>query len=121
GTRGGQDPLSPSAAAAAAVPSAPVVIEWRCSPQFQNTSLYPVRDFFERMLGLGRSELPAARFDRLVRYLDQFDLGRADTVPLFAALLSLAPDDRFPPLGLAPVREREELFRALPEWLPPRA
>ncbi len=38
-------------------------------------------------------------------------------MPLFATLLSLAPDERFPPLGLPPVREREETFRALVDWL----
>ena len=38
-------------------------------------------------------------------------------MPLFASLLSLPLDDRFPPLGLSPVREREETFRAIREWL----
>jgi serine/threonine protein kinase/predicted ATPase len=95
----------------------PPVIEWRCSPQYQNSSLYPVGDFFERFLGFGRAEAPASRFDRLVRHLREYGLARPDTVPLFASLLSLSPDDRFAPLGLSPIREREETFRALGEWV----
>ncbi len=38
-------------------------------------------------------------------------------MPLFASLLSLPTDERFPPLGLPPIREREETFRAFVEWL----
>ena len=88
-----------------------------CSPRFQNTSLYSVGDFFERFLGFGRDLAPASRFDRLVRHLSEYDLASPDIVPLFASLLSLPLDDRFPPLGLSPVREREETFRAIREWL----
>jgi class 3 adenylate cyclase/predicted ATPase len=104
----------------AAIPPTPLdlpVVEWRCSPHFQHTSLYPACDFFERFLGFGREEVPASRFDRLVRHLDQYGLAKSDIVPLFAAILSLPLDDRFPSLGLSPVREREETFRALREWL----
>jgi serine/threonine protein kinase/predicted ATPase len=93
------------------------VIEWRCSPHYQNTGLYPAIDFFERLLVFDRADDPAGRFRRLVRHLEEYDLARPDVVPLFAALLSLPADDRFPPLGLSPVREREETFRALREWL----
>ena len=93
------------------------VIEWRCSPQYQNSGLYPIGDFFERFLGFGRDLAPVDRFDRLVRHLKEYDLAEPDIVPLFASLLSLPPDDRFPPLGLSPARERDETFRALREWV----
>ena len=52
-----------------------------------------------------------------MRHLRDYDLARSELVPLFASLLSLPTDERFPPLGLSPVREREETFRALVEWL----
>jgi class 3 adenylate cyclase len=60
-----------------ASPDAPV-IEWRCSPHYQNTGLYPAGNFFERFLGFGRDDAPAARFDRLVRHLEKYDLARPD-------------------------------------------
>jgi class 3 adenylate cyclase/tetratricopeptide (TPR) repeat protein len=97
------------------------VIEWRCSPHFQNTGLYPAIDFYERALGSGREEPPQARFDRLVRRLEAYDLARPEIVPLWASLLSLPTTERFPPLALSPTRQREETFRAMVEWLHVRA
>jgi serine/threonine protein kinase/TolB-like protein/tetratricopeptide (TPR) repeat protein len=97
------------------------VIEWRCAPHFQNTGLYPAIDFYERALGFGREEPPPARFDRLLHRLEQYDLARPEVVPLWAALLSLPVPDRYPALSLSPVRQREETFRAMLEWLQVRA
>ena len=97
------------------------VIEWRCSPQYQNSGLYPAIDFFERALAFGREEAPAARFDRLLRRLEQYELDRPETVPLWAALLSIPATERFPPPSLTPARQREETFRAMLEWLHTRA
>jgi urea ABC transporter urea binding protein len=97
------------------------VIEWRCSPHFQNTALYPAIDFYERALGFGREEPPQARFDRLLDRLERYDLARPETVPLWAALLSLPSADRFAPLSLSPSRLREETFRTMLEWLHVRA
>ena len=93
------------------------VVEWRCSLRFRNTSLFPVSDYFSRFLNLDGDESTPARFDRLARHLDDFGLGRADVVALFAKLLFLPPDERYSAVGLTPVREREETFRAMRQWL----
>jgi predicted ATPase/class 3 adenylate cyclase len=97
------------------------VIEWRCSPHYQNTGLYPAIDFYERALGFGREEPPEARFDRLLQRLEEYNLARPESVALWAALLSLPTPERFPPLSLPPARQREETFRAMLEWLQLRA
>jgi serine/threonine protein kinase/predicted ATPase len=97
------------------------VIEWRCSPHYQNTGMYPAIEFYERALASGREDAPQARFDRLLHCLEQYDLARPETVPLWASLLSLPPPDRFPPLSLSPARQREETFRVMLEWLHTRA
>jgi class 3 adenylate cyclase/tetratricopeptide (TPR) repeat protein len=97
------------------------IIEWRCSPHYQNTGLFPAIDFYERDLGFDREQSPQGRFDRLLRCLEQYDLAWPETVPLWAGLLSLPTPDRFPPLALPPARQREETFRALLEWLHVRA
>ena len=97
------------------------VIEWRCAPHYQNTALYPAIEFFERALGFRLDETPEARFGRLLHRLEQYDLARLETVPLWASLLSLPCPDRFPPLSLSPARQREETFRTLLEWLHRRA
>src|SRR5262249_33129323 len=93
------------------------IIEWRCSPHFQNTALYPAIDFYERALGFGGEEAPEDRFDRLLKRLQEDGLARPEIVPLWASLLSLPVQEPFTPLSLPPVRQREETFRAMREWL----
>jgi serine/threonine protein kinase/tetratricopeptide (TPR) repeat protein len=97
------------------------VIEWRCSPHYQNTGLYPAIEFYERVLGFRPEEEPRVRFERLLQRLAQYELDRPEIVPLWAALLSLPTPLRFPPLSMAPARQREETFRLLLEWLHVRA
>ncbi|WP_206026255.1 SpoIIE family protein phosphatase [Roseimicrobium sp. ORNL1] len=96
---------------------APCIVEWRCAQQFQNTGLFPVTDQFARFLDFRSDESTTARFDRLARHLDDYGLGRPELVALFARLMLLPPDERYPVAGLTPVREREETFRALRQWL----
>ena len=97
------------------------VIEWRCSQLFQNTELHPVIDHLARLLNFDGEESTAARFDRLAKHLEDCGLGRSETVALFAKLLFLPQDERYPTTGLSPAREREETFRALHEWLRARS
>jgi predicted ATPase/energy-coupling factor transporter ATP-binding protein EcfA2 len=98
-------------------PYASPIIEWRCSDQFQSTELYTVTDYLQRLFDFGREESSTARFDRLAQYLEDCGLGRPEIVALFAKLLFLPADERFPAPGLTPVREREETFRAIRDWL----
>jgi serine phosphatase RsbU (regulator of sigma subunit)/predicted ATPase len=93
------------------------IIEWRCSQHFQNSELHPVSDYLDRFFGAGCDVSPTARFDRLAQHLEDYGLGRAEFVSLFAKLLFLPPDERYSVAGLAPAREREETFRALRQWL----
>jgi serine/threonine protein kinase/predicted ATPase len=97
------------------------VIEWRCSPHYQNTGLHPAIDFYERALGSRPEEPPQDRFDRLLSRVAKYGLDRPEIVPLWAALLSLPVPDRFPPLSLPPARQREETFQLMMEWLHVRA
>jgi serine/threonine protein kinase/tetratricopeptide (TPR) repeat protein len=97
------------------------VIEWRCSPHYQNTVLHPVIEFSEGALGFRPEEPPQDRIDRMLHRLEQYGLVRPETAPLWASLLSLPTPDRFPPLSLSPVRQREKTFRMLLEWLHTRA
>ena len=93
------------------------VVEWRCSQRFQNTGLFPVSDHLGRFLGFSSDDSTTARFDRLARHLDDYGLGQPDLVALFAKLLFLPPDERYPAAALSPVREREETFGAVRHWL----
>ncbi|MBV8587383.1 MAG: AAA family ATPase, partial [Verrucomicrobia bacterium] len=95
----------------------PFVIEWRCSRHCQNSDLYPVSDFMERLLGFANDQSPADRFDLLARHLEDFNLGQPESVGLFAKLLFLPPGERYLAAGLTPAREREETFSMLLQWL----
>jgi class 3 adenylate cyclase/predicted ATPase/tRNA A-37 threonylcarbamoyl transferase component Bud32 len=99
----------------------PPVVEWRCSPHYQNSALHPAIDFYERALGFGTEEEPQARFERMQNHLAQYDLARPETLPLWASLLSLPTPDQFPPLSLQPARQREVTFGVMLEWLHVRA
>jgi predicted ATPase len=94
-----------------------LIIEWRCSQRFQNTGLHPVARYLERVLQFEREESITGRFDKLARRMEDYGLGRPELVALFAKLLFLPPDARYPPPSLTPLREREETFRGLREWL----
>jgi serine phosphatase RsbU (regulator of sigma subunit) len=93
------------------------IIEWRCSDRFQSTGLFPITEYLQRVFEFGREESSTMQFDRLAQYLDDCGLDRPDIVALFARLLFLPPDERYPAPGLTPAREREETFRAVREWL----
>ena len=95
----------------------PIMIEWRCFDRSQDTELFPVTDYFQRHFSFRAEESSTERFDRLANYLDGCGLGQPDVVALFAKLLFLPADERYPAPGLTPMREREETFRAMREWL----
>ena len=93
------------------------IVEWRCSPQRQNSSLYPVIDFFERLADTLNIKSPEARFDRLVKHLAGLGVANEETVPLFTSLLSLPLGAGYKPLTLSPLREREATLAAIRDWL----
>jgi predicted ATPase len=93
------------------------LIELRCSSQHQNSGLYPARDFFERLLGFQRDTPPKEKLDGLVAHLDDFGMPLQETVPLFAALLSVSLDARFTAPQLQPQKLKELTQRAILDWL----
>jgi class 3 adenylate cyclase/predicted ATPase len=84
-----------------------------CSPHHQNQALYPTITQLERAAGFRREDTAEARLDKLEAVLARAtgDLGEA--APLLAALLSLPADDRYPPLGLTPQKQKERTLRAM--------
>ena len=81
-----------------------LIIEWRASPFFSNTSLHPAVDWFVRTLGLDHEESPEKRLDLLVDHLAAQSITDDQTITLIAQLLSIPTEDRFPPLTLSPLR-----------------
>jgi len=90
----------------------------RCSPYHGQTALYPVIRQMERALRWIASESNEDKLEKLEKRLSQLGLSLAETVPLFAALLSLElPADRYPPLSLSPQQQRQMTLDAVTGWL----
>ena len=93
-------------------------ITFRCSPYHQNSALYPVIEHLQRLLGWQPKESPTTKLDKLEQLLQSHSLPEAETVPLFAALLSLPLSaERYPPLNLSPQKQRQQTHDLLVAWL----
>ncbi|MBI3303954.1 MAG: AAA family ATPase [Deltaproteobacteria bacterium] len=98
-------------------------VEYRCSPYYQNSALYPVIDHLQRLLQSGREASPEEKLHKLEEVLEQAGLALPEVMPLFASLLSLQPDSstghapRFPLPVLTPQRQRQKTLEALLAWL----
>lgn len=93
-------------------------IVFRCSPYHRNIPLYPLVTHIETLLQVGRGEPPEVKLHKLEAALGQSGLPLEETVPLFAALLSLPlPEGRYPDLALTPEQLRQRTFDTIVAWL----
>jgi len=92
-------------------------IEFRCSPYYQNSALYPVIEHVQHVLQLQRDDSPQAKLEKLEQILAHYRFPQADTVPLLAALLSLPHPEGYPSLNLSPQRQKQKTQEALVGWL----
>jgi class 3 adenylate cyclase len=95
-----------------------VRVIYRCSPYHQNSALYPLIEHLRRVLRFEREDTPAEKFEKLEQMLKGYQFTADDTVPLFAALLSVPlPEGRYPPLILSPQQQRQYTHDALVAWI----
>ncbi|MCZ6874848.1 MAG: AAA family ATPase, partial [bacterium] len=92
-------------------------IAFRCSSYHQNSVLYPVTTRVERLLDFQREDAAAAKLDKLEQGLRPYSLPLAEVVPLFASLLSVPLDDRYPAPTLTPQQLKQQTLDALVAWL----
>jgi TOMM system kinase/cyclase fusion protein len=86
----------------------------QCSPYHQNTALYPWIDLLERIaLRFEREESPQQKLGKLAGFVVQYGLPLAETVPLFAALLSLPLGADYAPLTESPAQQKQKTMQAL--------
>jgi class 3 adenylate cyclase len=88
-----------------------------CSPHRQDSALHPFIAQLERAAGIARSDTNESRLDKLERLLDGWTGGTQAVAPLFAALLSISPAGRYPPLRLTPQRQKESTLEAFVDLL----
>ena len=83
-----------------------------CSPQHTDSALYPFIRQMERAAGLLQDAPPRAKLDKLDALLQQTSISHQDAT-LFAEMLSLPNDGRYPVLDLAPQQRRQGTLEAL--------
>src|ERR1700694_1780738 len=83
-----------------------------CAPQHTDSAFYPIIGQMERAAGLVHDDKPQARLDKLDAVLAQTSTSTQDAA-LFAEMLSIPNDGRYPALELAPEQRRTTHLDAL--------
>ena len=87
-------------------------LRYFCSPQHTDSALYPIIGQLVRAAGLARDDTPDERRDKLEAMLAQTSTTSHD-VGLFAEMLSIPTDGRYPVLELTPQQRRQRTLEAL--------
>ena len=83
-----------------------------CSPQHTDSALYPTIGQIQRAAGFTHNDTPQAKLDKLDALLAQSFTSTHDAA-LFAEMLSLTNDGRYPGLELTGQERRQKTFEAL--------
>jgi len=87
-------------------------LRYFCSPQHISSALYPIIGQMERAAGLVHDDTPKGRLDKLDALLVQTSTS-IEEAALFAEMLSIPNDGRYPALELAPQQRKERTQKAL--------
>ena len=87
-------------------------LRYFCSAQHTDSALYPIISQMERAAGFAYENTPQAKLDKLDALLAQSSTPRQDAA-LFAEMLSLPDDGRYPKLDLTPPQRRQKTLEAL--------
>jgi class 3 adenylate cyclase/predicted ATPase len=87
-------------------------LRYFCSPQHTDSALRPIIGQMERAAGLAREDTPQTKLDKLDALLARTSTPAADAA-LFADMLSMPSDGRYPPAEPAPAQRRQQTLEAL--------
>ena len=87
-------------------------LRYFCSPQHTDSAFYPIISQMERAAGMAHDDTAQAKLDKLDAVLAQTFTPRQDAA-LFAEMLSLPNDERYPALDLTPQQRRQRTLEAL--------
>src|SRR5262249_25255307 len=83
----------------------------------ENSAFYPIIDHRQRVLQFAPHETPQAKLGKLRQVLAAYRFPQADTLPLFASLLSLPHSEGTPPLTLSPQKQKQKTQETLVAWI----
>ena len=87
-------------------------LRYFCSPQHTDSAFYPIIGQMERAAGLAHDDTAQAKLDKLDAVLAQTSTSKQDAA-LFAELLSLPNDGRWPTAEMPPPQRRQKTLEAL--------
>jgi class 3 adenylate cyclase len=87
-------------------------LRYFCSPQRTDSALYPIVSQMERAAGLVSDDTARTKLDKLDVMLAQTASSKQDAA-LFAEMLSLPNDERYPVIELTPEQRRKRTLEAL--------
>ena len=87
-------------------------LRYFCSPQHTDSPLYPIIGRMERAAGITHDDALPTKLDKLEAVLVQTSTSKQDAA-LFAEMLSLPNDGRYPALDTDPQRRRQRTLEAL--------
>ena len=90
-----------------------VKIRLQCSPYHNNSPFYPIITQHEHAAHVGRLDPPEAKLEKLEALLSRIGSEILADAPLYAALLSIPADGRYPALDLTPRRQKDLTIEAL--------
>src|SRR5450432_3005243 len=91
-------------------------LRYFCAPQHADSAFHPIIGQMERAAGLAHDDKPQAKLDKLDAVLVQTSTSTEDAA-LFAEMLSLPNDGRYPALDSAPEQRRQRTLEALTSQL----
>src|SRR5271169_6644990 len=87
-------------------------LRYFCSPQHTDSAFYPIISQMERAAAFVHDDIPQAKLDKLDMMLAQASTSKQDAA-LFAEMLSLPNDGRYPAIELTPEQRRQRTLEAL--------
>ena len=87
-------------------------LRYFCSPQNTDSAFLPIISQMERATGFAHGDLPTTKLDKLDALLTQSSTS-SQHAALFAEMLSLPNDGRYPKLELSPQERRQKTLEAL--------
>src|SRR5262249_13718321 len=90
-----------------------LILRYQCSPYHVDSALYPLITELEHKAKIASSDASSVRLEKIDALLKEEGLNLDETLPVLAALLSIAPSDRYPPPDVDPQRRKERTLSAL--------
>jgi class 3 adenylate cyclase/predicted ATPase len=93
--------------------STQLTLRYQCSPYHTDSALYPIITELEHSANVASNDASSMRLEKIEGLLKEEGLNLHETLPVLAALLSIAPGDQYPPPDADPQRRKERTLSAL--------